>query len=311
MSLKMGKQSKKKIYINIFKFKSYIFKNLRREVVDLDNLVEKFGHETLCARDKHGYTPAHWVALDGNVEMMRYLVERNAPIDLRCLGTQGPRPIHWACRKGHAAVVQILLQTGVGVNASDLKGLTPLMTACMYGRTATAAYLLGMGAQNHLTDINGDTALHWAAYKGHPDLMRLLMYSGVDLQKTDNFGSTPLHLACLSGNMTCVRLLCEKNNLDLEPKDKNGKTPLMLAQSHRHGDVVKMLYNVIKKRSRWMPPLSEIWGLLFGGAGDSKGPLLLFVCSVLLWGYPMYMIRVSINIIGPPLDRQFRTFCSI
>lgn len=258
----------------------------------MENLVEKFGLETLSARDKHGYTPAHWVALDGNVDIMRYLVQRNAPCDLRCLGTQGPRPIHWACRKGHAAVVQVLLQSGVGVNASDLKGLTPLMTACMYGRTATAAYLLGMGAQNHLTDINGDTALHWAAYKGHPDLMRLLMYSGVDLQKTDNFGSTPLHLACLSGNMTCVRLLCEKNNLDLEPRDKNGKTPLMLAQSHRHGEVVKMLYTVIKKRSRWMPPLSEIWGLLFGGAGDSKGPLLLFICSVLLWGYPMYMIRV-------------------
>lgn len=162
----------------------------------------------------------------------------------------------------------------------------------MYGRTATAAYLLGMGAQNGLTDINGDTALHWAAYKGHPDLMKLLMYSGVDLQKTDNFGSTPLHLACLSGNLMCVRLLCEKNNFDLEPKDKNQKTPLMLAQSHRHNDVVKMLYTVIKRRSRWLPPLSEIWGLLFGGAGDSKGPLLLFTCSVLLWGYPMYMIRV-------------------
>ncbi len=179
------------------------------------------------------------------------------------------------------------------------------MTACMYGRTATAAYLLGMGAQNGLTDINGDTALHWAAYKGHPDLMKLLMYSGVDLQKTDNFGSTPLHLACLSGNLMCVRLLCEKNNFDLEPKDKNQKTPLMLAQSHRHNDVVKMLYTVIKKRSRWMPPLSEIWGLLFGGAGNSKGPLLLFTCSVLLWGYPMYMIRVSESFVIPKSLNNF------
>lgn len=161
-----------------------------------------------------------------------------------------------------------------------------------YGRTATAAYLLGMGALNHLTDINGDTALHWAAYKGHADLMRLLMYSGVDLQKPDNFGSTPLHLACLSGNINCVRLLCEKSNLDLEPRDKNCKTPIMLAQAHQHQDVVRLLYGEVKKKSRWMPSISEIWGWLFGGAGDSKGPLLLFLFSVLLWGYPMYMIRV-------------------
>lgn len=43
------------------------------------------GSEVLASRDKHGYTLAHWVALDGNVELMRYLVERNAPIDLPCL----------------------------------------------------------------------------------------------------------------------------------------------------------------------------------------------------------------------------------
>ena len=44
---------------------------------------------------------------------MRYLVERAAPVDLPCLGTQGPRPIHWACRKGHTAVVQVLLQVNI------------------------------------------------------------------------------------------------------------------------------------------------------------------------------------------------------
>lgn len=44
--------------------------------------------EVLSARDQHGYTPAHWAALDGSVAVMRYLVERGAPIDLSCLGTQ-------------------------------------------------------------------------------------------------------------------------------------------------------------------------------------------------------------------------------
>lgn len=30
---------------------------------------------------------------------------------------------------------------------------------------------------------------------------------------------------------------------------------------------------------------------MFGGAGNSKGPILLFMVSVLLWGYPMYLLK--------------------
>lgn len=86
------------------------------EVSDIESLVEKLGGEVLRARDEWGYTPAHWAALDGNVEIMRYLVERSAPVDLPCLGTQGPKPIHWACRKGHTDVVQVLLRAGIYIS---------------------------------------------------------------------------------------------------------------------------------------------------------------------------------------------------
>lgn len=87
-----------------------------------------------------------------------------------------------------------------------------------------------------------------------------------------------------------------QSSIELEPLDKNDKTPLMLAQSHRHSDIVQVLQSEQKRRSRYFPPITEIWGLIFGGAGDSKVPLLFFMGSVLLWGYPMYIIRVSIFI---------------
>ena len=88
-----------------------------------------------------------------------------------------------------------------------------------------------------------------------------------------------------------------QNDIDLEPKDQNDKTPLNLAISHRHMDIVYTLHAAIKKRSGWLPSVSEIWGLLFGKAGNSKAPLLFFVSSVLLWGYPMYIVRVSVFLI--------------
>lgn len=75
-----------------------------RELSEIAEYVEKSGTEVLRSRDEWGYTPTHWVALDGNVEIMRYIVDRGAPIDLPCLGTQGPRPIHWACRKGNKVI---------------------------------------------------------------------------------------------------------------------------------------------------------------------------------------------------------------
>lgn len=69
----------------------------------------------------------------------------------------------------------------------------------------------------------------------------------------------------------------------------------MLAQSHRYSDVVQILQAEKKRRSSWFPPISDIWGLLYGRAGNSKCPLAIFMVSVLLWGYPMYIIRVILQ----------------
>lgn len=66
----------------------------------------------------------------------------------------------------------------------------------------------------------------------------------------------------------------------------------MLAQSHRHGDIVQVLQTEKKRRSSWLPGINEVWGILYGKAGNSKIPLLFFMSSVLLWAYPMYIFRV-------------------
>uniref|UniRef100_A0AAR5PGG2 Palmitoyltransferase n=1 Tax=Dendroctonus ponderosae TaxID=77166 RepID=A0AAR5PGG2_DENPD len=259
--------------------------------VEVEAYVVEYGVEVLCAKDEWGYTPAHWVALDGNVDLMRLIIDSGAPYDQNCLGTQGPRPIHWACRKGHTKIVQLLLQAGVPVNCADFKGLTPLMTACMFGKIATAAYLLGMGASHHLVDINGDTAMHWAAHKGHADIIPLLVNAGADMQKRDNFGSTPLHLACLSGSAECVGFFCFKSNVDLNPKDKNNNTPIYLAARHGHKVIVKYL-SYKRPTGCWLHPVDLLAKCNLEAKCSFKRLILVLGIVLSLWCYPFYFIKV-------------------
>ncbi|XP_023222196.1 probable protein S-acyltransferase 23 isoform X2 [Centruroides sculpturatus] len=218
------------------------------------------------------------------------MVEQGVDVDVPSYSPQGSHPIHWACAKGHISVVDILLQAKVSVDVCDARGRSPLIIASQHGYIHLVGYLLGRGANRHLCDNNGDTALHWAAYKGFPEIMRLLIYSGCNPEQQDSYGQTPLHLACLNGNYIVVQDLCEKDKVKIEVSDKEGRTPLILAEIKRHSDVIDYLENELRLRRRLFPRFN-IWQLAFGPAGKSKGPLLFFLCSLLFWGYPMYLLR--------------------
>ncbi|ESO88486.1 hypothetical protein LOTGIDRAFT_219211 [Lottia gigantea] len=153
-----------------------------------------------------------------------------------------------------------------------------------------AGYLMGKGARLQLVDKDGDNALHWAAFKGYSELMRLLIYSGFNPRQKDNFGQTPLHLACINGNLTAVKELCEQDGVEIDLADKNNKTPLMLALGRKHESIVQYLKKEARFRTSILPRI-DIWSILFGPPGNTKGALLFFIISLLCWGYPMYIIK--------------------
>eukprot|EP00658_Telonema_sp_P-2_P059838 TRINITY_DN4893_c0_g1_i1.p1 TRINITY_DN4893_c0_g1~~TRINITY_DN4893_c0_g1_i1.p1 ORF type:complete len:567 (-),score=149.77 TRINITY_DN4893_c0_g1_i1:371-2071(-) len=74
------------------------------------------------------------------------------------------------------------------------------------------------------------TALHWAAEKDQPEVAELLFESRADLNAKDKFHETALHRAVRSQSRSVAQLLIAQSTIDLNPTDRNGRTPLYWAK---------------------------------------------------------------------------------
>nr|XP_039254281.1 probable protein S-acyltransferase 23 [Styela clava] len=260
-------------------------------LIPVQDIVEKEGVEVLSQFDKEGHSPIHWAALGGHTHVLRYFIDKKAPMDIHANNQLGAQPIHWACVNGHVAVLEILLQAGVSIDSVDNKGCTPLIIAAQYGRTMLAAFLMGKGARLQLTDKEGDNALQWAAFKGHCELTRLLIYSGLNPQQKDTFGQTPLHLACLSGDLLTVQLLCEQDGVEMTLEDHNGNTPLKLAKGRNHKAITAYLEEGISGKKRYLGKIN-FKTILFGPPGKTKSTFHFMLFMMCCYGYPCYLFKI-------------------
>jgi len=75
----------------------------------------------------------------------------------------GWTPLHYAAALGHLDVCEMLLQARADVNATLLDYSTPLMLAAEEGKMRTARLLLSYGAKTHCKDEAGFTVLERCA----------------------------------------------------------------------------------------------------------------------------------------------------
>jgi uncharacterized protein len=111
--------------------------------------------------------------------------------------TDGRTPLHWACQEGHIKIIRLLIKSGAPVDTTDNLGFTPLVIAAGEGNCTAVKDLVKAGA-------NANIRVH------------------------GNSDGTALHLACAWDHLDVAKLLVEKSDVDINEKDREGRTPLAL-----------------------------------------------------------------------------------
>lgn len=137
-----------------------------------------------------------------------------------------------AARKGNAAQVKTLLESGASVNAKNNYGVTPLFFASWNGHAEVVRLLLAKGAEASVSDtFYKMTAIDAALSKSHLEVAKLLVTAGAKPSP-----NSLLYVAS-DGNAAAVEYLLEV----LKPDAKQLSAALSVAEKEKHADVIDLL----------------------------------------------------------------------
>jgi ankyrin repeat protein len=110
-----------------------------------------------------------FAALNGHLALAKKLIDKEADVN-----KTGWTPLHYAATKGHLEIMRLLFEHNAFVDAESPNGTTPLMMAAQYGTGAAVKLLLDEGAQATQKNQQGLTALDFAQRASRPDAIKLL-----------------------------------------------------------------------------------------------------------------------------------------
>jgi uncharacterized protein len=123
-------------------------------------------------------TPLMMASLRGHAGIARQLVARGADVN-----KTGWTPLHYAATGGHVEIIQLLLDHDAYIDAESPNGTTPLMMAAMYGAPGAVKLLLDAGADPTPKNQVGLTAADFAARSGRGDMAQVLRAAAQEFQR--------------------------------------------------------------------------------------------------------------------------------
>lgn len=115
------------------------------------------------------------------------------------------------CIAGRLETVQVLIDYGADVNATDKNGNTPLHEAASHGNSFISKPFCGQSTW---------CCVHFVSLLDHESyvsVIELLIKHGADINAANNAGDRPIHVAALKGNyMLLIHLTNNQFNVNLQ-----------------------------------------------------------------------------------------------
>ena len=200
------------------------------------------GSKVNSKNKKRTDTPLHFAVRNGDIEIVKMLLDRGADVD--AINLYNVTPLHIAVESKKVEIVELLLNHGACVNARDCNSSTPLLLAAKDGSEEIVKLLLKHGADVNspytCTSIEGYTPLCLAVRGGCEKVVKLLLECGANVHAQDKGGKIVLHFAVEKGDEKLVKLLL-KCGANIHAQDKGGKTVLHFAVEKGDEKFVKLL----------------------------------------------------------------------
>ena len=185
----------------------------------------------------------------GEVEEVRARLLEGA-IEVDAVDKYGCTALQWACAKGHADCIKLLLEADaekdMGKVATDgLNFIASPVWNCSYGGHAEGLrILLEAGANPRTANEDGETAVFITSSFGHTECLRLLLDAGADKNKPNRNGWTPIWVSSRNGRTDCLKLLFMAGaDATIAPHSgwARGRTPLQIATERGHNACAALL----------------------------------------------------------------------